>query len=92
MAIAEMSKLNLVAMSYDRDKILNALQRTNATEITLQYETEHTVALSSDCEQLRVYLSSIEEALSCFIAVTEEYHKDNKIKSIDIIYNFTKET
>ena len=81
MAIAEMSKLNLVAMSYDRDKILNALQRTNATEITLQYETEHTVALSSDCEQLRAYLSSIEEALSCLIAVTEEYHKDNKIKS-----------
>ncbi|MGN0818704.1 MAG: V-type ATP synthase subunit I, partial [Candidatus Coproplasma sp.] len=81
MAIAEMSKLNLVAMSYDRDKILNALQRTNATEIKLQYEAENTVALSSDCEQLKAYLSSIDDALACLCAVTEEYNKDNKIKS-----------
>lgn len=81
MAIAEMSKLNLVAMSYDRDKILNALQRTNAAEIKLQYEAENTVALSSDCEQLKAYLSSIDDALDCLSAVTEAYNKDNKIKS-----------
>lgn len=81
MAIAEMSKLNLVAMSYDRDKILNALQRTNATEVKLQYEAENTVALSSDGEQLRAYLSSIENALDCLCAQTEEYNKSNKIKS-----------
>ncbi|MGN1104253.1 MAG: V-type ATP synthase subunit I, partial [Candidatus Coproplasma sp.] len=81
MAIAEMSKLKLVAMSYDRDTILNALQRTNATEIKLQYEDENTVAMSSDCEQLKSYLSSLEEALSYVSAATETYNKDNKIKS-----------
>ncbi|MGN0813993.1 MAG: V-type ATP synthase subunit I [Candidatus Coproplasma sp.] len=81
MAIAEMSKLKLVAMSYDRDKILNALQRTNATEIKLQYEDGNIVAMSSDCEQLKGYLSSIEDALSCVSAATETYNKDNKIKS-----------
>ena len=81
MAIAEMGKLNLVAMSYDRDKILNALQRTNATEIKLQYEAENTVALSTDSEQLKSYLSSIENALDCLCAETEAYQKDNKIQS-----------
>lgn len=81
MAIAEMGKLNLVAMSYDRDKILNALQRTNATEVKLQCEAENTVALSADSEQLKVYLSSIEGALACLCAETEAYNKDNKIKS-----------
>ena len=33
MAVVEMSKLNLIAMSYDRDKILNALQRTQASAL-----------------------------------------------------------
>ena len=31
--IAEMKKLNLAAMSYDREKVLNALQRTGAAEV-----------------------------------------------------------
>ncbi|MGN0808139.1 MAG: V-type ATP synthase subunit I [Candidatus Coproplasma sp.] len=81
MAIVEMSKLKLVAMSYDRDMILNALQRTNATEIKLQYEDENTVAMSSDCEQLKVYLSSVEDALSYVSAATEAHNNENKIKS-----------
>ena len=42
MAIAEMQKLNLVALSYDRDGILNALQRTGAVEVTLPSEVENT--------------------------------------------------
>ena len=45
MAIAEMRKLNLVAMSYDKDIILNALQRTGAVEVKLHADTENTVAL-----------------------------------------------
>lgn len=81
MAIAEMGKLNLVAMSYDRDKILNALQRTHATEMKLQCEAENTVALSADSEQLKAYLSSIDGALAYLCAETEAYIKDNKIKS-----------
>ena len=81
MAIAEMSKLNLVAMSYDRDRILNALQRTNATEVKLQYEAENTVALSADNEQLKAYLGRIESALDSLCAETDAYNKDRKIKS-----------
>ena len=76
-----MSKLNLVAMSYDRDRILNALQRTNATEVKLQYEAENTVALSADNEQLKAYLGRIESALDSLCAATHAYNKDRKIKS-----------
>ena len=81
MAIAEMSKLNLAAMSYDRDKILNALQRTNATEVKLQNEAENTVALTADGEQLRAYLHAVETSLAYLCAETEAYQKDYKIKS-----------
>ena len=52
MAIVSMSKLNLVAMSYDKDAILNALQKTGATEIKLHYEAENNVPLTADCEEL----------------------------------------
>ena len=40
MAIAEMQKLNVAALAYDRDKILNSLQWTGATEIKLHSEVE----------------------------------------------------
>lgn len=76
-----MSKLNLVAMSYDRDGILNALQRTRAAEVKLHYEAENTSALSADCEDLRAYLAETESALSLLAAETENYNKDNKVKS-----------
>lgn len=81
MAVAEMGKLNLVAMSYDRDSILNALQKTNAAEIKTHEETENTVICNADGEKLREYLSNVESALSVLCAETEAYNKDNKIKS-----------
>ena len=40
MAIAEMSRLTLVAMKSDKDKILETLQRTGAVQITESVETE----------------------------------------------------
>ena len=46
MAVAEMRKLNLVAMSYDKDRILNALQRTGAAEIKSAEEKENTLPAS----------------------------------------------
>lgn len=81
MAIVSMSKLNLVAMSYDKDAILNALQKTGATEIKLHYEAENTVPLTADCEELRAYLNSLEAVLSCLTQEAESYNKANKIKT-----------
>lgn len=81
-----MCKLNLAAMSYDKEAVLNALQRTGATEIKLHYEAENTVALSGECESLKEYLSNVEAALERLTAVTDGYNKGNKIKS-DVLQN-----
>ena len=81
MAVAEMGKLNLAAMSYDKDGILNALQRTGATEIKLHCETQYSVPLQADCEELRSRLSRAENALSVLLIHAEEYCKQAKIKA-----------
>ena len=81
MAVVEMSKINLVGMSYDRDKILNALQKTQATEIKLHSETENTMPLETDTEALRERLSKGETALEVLLSRVESHYKEQKIKS-----------
>lgn len=81
MAIAEMSKLNLAAMSYDRDGILNALQRTGAAEVKLHSRTEYAVPPRSDCEGLREYLLKNEDALSRLLAAAEKLKPRSEKKS-----------
>lgn len=76
-----MSKLNLIAMSYDRDKILNSLQRTQATEIKLHSETENTTPLDTDTEALRGRLARGEAALEVLLLRVENHYKEQKIKS-----------
>ena len=81
MAVVEMSKINLVGMSYDRDKILNSLQKTQATEIKLHSETENTMPLEADCEALRERLLKGEAALEVLSSRVETYYKEKKEKS-----------
>lgn len=81
MAIAEMRKLNLAAMSYEKDKILNALQRTGAVEVKTHSELECTVPVPTDCEGLRSALLSAEAALGILAAAAEDYIRENKLKS-----------
>ena len=76
MAIVKMRKLHLIAMSYDKDVILNALQRTNAVEIVVHRDTENTVLLSADDEGIRGYLASLEAALTSLCAVVENRLKE----------------
>ena len=76
-----MSKINLVAMAYDRDKILNALQRTQATEIKLHSETENTKPFCTDTEALRDRLNKCETALEALISRVEKHYKKQKTKS-----------
>jgi V/A-type H+-transporting ATPase subunit I len=79
-----MSKLNLAAMNYDRDCILNALQRTRAAEIKLHYDAENTDAMAADTENLRDYLDKTEGALSLLVSEADAYNKENKVKSDDL--------
>ena len=81
MAIVKMSKLNLVAMSYDRDTVLNSLQKTGASEIKLHYEAQNTAPMTADCESLRARLDAFEGALSYLSAEVGAYNKDHKIKT-----------
>ena len=76
-----MRKLNLVAMSYDQDALLDALQRTNAVELTEPQPLEHTVVPEADTEALRAYFASVETALSILGLQVENYEKDHKIRS-----------
>ncbi|MDE7296078.1 MAG: hypothetical protein K2N84_02315 [Clostridia bacterium] len=81
MAVVEMGKLNLVAMSYEKDKVLNALQRTGATEIKLHSQTEYAAPMTADCESLKEYLSGLEDALSKITDSVKQYAAQYKIKS-----------
>lgn len=89
MAVAEMQKLNLVAMSYDRDGILNALQKTGATEIKTHYEAENTSVLCEDTEELSARVNRVDGALNLLCAEVDAYNKDNKVKSDDLKDGFT---
>lgn len=75
-----MRKLNLVALSDDKDGILNALERTNSVEVRLHAETEGTASLPEGGEELRAYLNELEAALNILISQTEAYVKDHDIK------------
>lgn len=81
MAIVRMRKLNLIAMSYDKDAVLDALQRTNAAEVTLHADTENTVIPSFDTEEDRAYYASVESALQNLCIAVERQQKEHGEKS-----------
>lgn len=84
-----MQKLNLVAMSYDRDRILNALQKTGAAEIKTHYEVENTSVLSENFEELTARVNRVDGALSLLCAEVDAFNKDNKVKSDDLKDGFS---
>ena len=70
-----MRKLNLIAMSNDKDGLLNALQKTGAAEIKLHDEWENTVALACDGEAAREKLLAVERSLETLIKCVETVQK-----------------
>ncbi len=66
-----MRKLHLAALSYDRDGILDALERTHAVEVKEYADTEGTAPLKSDAEDLSSYLASLETALGTLLSYAE---------------------
>lgn len=85
MAIVKMRKLNLVGLSYDKDAVLNALHKTNATEITLHAYTDNTVALESDTEGMKSYLAAVENALGTLCSAVEAAEKANGEKKPEVL-------
>ncbi len=81
MAIVKMRKLHLIAMSYDKGAIMDALHRTGATQVVVHKETPDTFVPEVETDALRSSLSSIENALAVLSLEVENYEKDRGIKS-----------
>lgn len=81
MAIVEMRKLQLVAMAYEKDAILNALHRTGAAEITFHAPTERTQSDALDDEELKTYSAKVEAALASLSHAIENVEKQTGEKS-----------
>lgn len=82
--IEKMRKLNLAALSYDRDGILDVLQRTNAVEIKDHAVEEGTEPLSAQGEELSALLSSLESAIETLSARAADMDgKDNTVSVKD---------
>ena len=79
-----MSKLNLVAISYERDKILNALQRTRAAEVKTHTVLENTQVPESSLSELEERIRVLEDALDYLVAGVSTFISDNKIKDLKI--------
>ena len=81
MAIVKMRKLNLIAMSYEKDKLLDLLQRMGVVEVTAHSDTEYAKILPSDSQELWGELSRVESALALLTKRVEDYEKEKEIKS-----------
>lgn len=81
MAIVKMRKLHIVAMSYEKDTALNALQRTGAVEITTHAPSSLATTPQVDAESLQTYCSQVENALNVLLLAVDNYEKEKGIKS-----------
>ncbi len=78
MAIAVMRKLRVAAISYEGDKILDALSKTGAAEIKILEAEENIARPVSDAAALSSRLEEAEGALKELIASSERYAKEHK--------------
>lgn len=76
MAIVKMRKLHLVALAYEKDAVLDALQRTNAVGITAHAHVDNTYAVEGGGEQFRTELASVEAALSALSVAVETFSRE----------------
>lgn len=81
MAIVRMRKLDMVAMSYEKDTVLNALQRTGAVEVALHKDTALANVPKVDFEALKTYAMSVNTALSTLVLAVDNYEKEKGMKS-----------
>lgn len=79
--IAKMRKLNLAALSYDRDAVLNVLHGTGAVEVKEHTETEGLSPIDCNGEEITSYLNGLEATLEILISAavnSAKYAKESK--------------
>ena len=82
--IERMRKLNLIALSYERDALLDALERTGAAEIKLHADKEGTQPLPEEGGALSARLNDWEEALALLVSEAEKYAKEHGAKDLSL--------
>lgn len=75
--IAKMQKLHLAAMLSDKDKILDALQKTRAAEIKMHGEEEGTSVCAKDADALLSRAAEAEGTLELLTKEAENYARDH---------------
>lgn len=80
MAVVEMRKLRLIAMSYDKDAILNALQRTNAVEVVTA-STDDAIVPEREETSDRNYAVSVETAMESLCVAIGKIEREKGEKS-----------
>ncbi len=70
--IAKMRKLHLAALSYDRDEILNTLERTRAAEIEGHEGTEGEAACTGNAQAISDTLARLENTLQTLVSYAEK--------------------
>lgn len=78
MAIAVMRKLRVAAVSYEEDRILDALSKTGAVEIKPLQEAEETCRPRTDAEEVSARLEEADGALQELSAFCDRYAKEHK--------------
>ena len=78
MAIAVMRKLRVAAVSYEEDKILDALSKTGAVEIKLLEEEENVSRPAVDAGALSARVEEAESALTELSSFSERYAREHK--------------
>ena len=76
--IAKMRKLNLAALSYDRDGVLNVLNRTYAVEVKEHEQKEGLSPVDCGGEELLSYLNSLEASLEILVSAAVNSAKNEK--------------
>ena len=82
--IERMRKLNLIALSYERDRLLDVLERTGAAEVKLHAETEGTQPLPEEGGELSARLALWEDALFLLLSESEKYAKEHGVKDFTL--------
>ncbi len=77
-----MRKLHLAALSYDRNGILDALEHTHAVEVTEHGKSGGTEAFAGNAEELREYLSKLENTLEILMGYAERRAKETKSETV----------
>ncbi len=80
MAIVKMKRLSLLAMKSDKDKIYDALIKSNVVQLKRSEDAHSAVEVSVELEKQLSKVARVEDAISYLTETTAQYNAQNKRK------------